>query len=450
MKTRILILTISVILLATTVYSQETEATRLLKEQNTEFIPEIVQLNEYVYTAVGYDGSNTSMVIGEDGIVIIDALRALGAAEKVAEEFRKITSKPVKALIYTHGHADHTGGASAFIGNSRDVMLIAREGFKEDQQERSPIETILIQRNARQFGRNLPPEDIINRGVAPGSTSTDRVGEGYIEPNFTFQDSMKITLAGMDFELYAADGETNDQLFVWCPGENALFAGDNYYKAFPNLYAIRGSQYRDVKAWGESVQKMSSFPVEYLVPGHTRPLIGKPVIYRNLQNYSSAILSVFQQTIDCMNKGYTLQQTVDHVKLPHSLVNQPNLQEFYGSVEWGVRSIYFHYVGWFDGNPTNLYPLSSEQEAKNIIELAGGETKIMMQLDKTVTEGNYQWGLQLADYLLQTDYEKTKVIETKIKLLRGLATQQINAPARNYYLSYAYELEERVKCGIMR
>ena len=72
--------------------------------------------------AVGYDGSNASMVVGEDGVVIIDALRALGAAEKVAVEFRNITSKPVKALIYTHGHQDHTGGTSALWGQVRGLQ----------------------------------------------------------------------------------------------------------------------------------------------------------------------------------------------------------------------------------------------------------------------------------------------------------------------------------------
>ena len=143
-----------------------------------------------------------------------------------------------------------------------------------------------------------------------------------------------------------------------------------------------------------------------------------------------------------MNKGYTLQQTVDSVKLADSLLNKPNLQEFYGSVPWGVRSVFLHYVGWFDGNPTNLYPLSSTSEADHIIELAGGENQVLTHLNKAVDEGNYQWGLQLADYLLESGYEKTKVINTKIALLRGLAAEQINAPARNYYLSYAYELEK--------
>lgn len=446
MKNKIFTLTIAVAIAATTSYSQETDATRHLKEQNQEFTPpEIIQVNENVYVAVGYDGSNAAMVVGEQGVVIIDALRALGAAEKVAEEFRKITSKPVNALVYTHGHPDHTGGTSAFIGKSRGVKIIAREGFKDEVKGSSPVEPILKKRSARQFGRNLPPEDIINRGVAPGSTPTDRVGEGYIEPNYTFQDSIKLTLAGIDFEFFAANGETNDQLFVWCPGLNTLFSGDNYYHSFPNLYAIRGSQYRDVKSWGESVQKMSTYPVEYLVPGHTRPLSGKENVHHNLKNYSSAILSVYQQTIDAMNKGYTLQQTVDSVRLPDSLQNKPNLQEFYGSVPWGVRSIFSHYVGWFDGNPTNLYPLDASDKAKKIIDLAGGEKKLLQHLNSAFKEGDYQWGLQLADYLLQTDYKRMKVTKIKIKLLRSLAAQQINAPARNYYLSYAYELEENTK-----
>ncbi|MBK8506729.1 MAG: alkyl/aryl-sulfatase [Saprospiraceae bacterium] len=413
-----------------------------LKGQSAEFTPEIVKLNENVYVAVGYDGSNASMVIGVDGVVIIDALRALGAAEKVAEQFREISRKPVKALIYTHGHEDHTGGASAFIEDSKDVQIIARVGFKDELQEHSPVEPILKQRNARQFGRDLLAKDVINRGVGPGNTSSDRVGKGYIAPNTTFNDSVFLTIAGIDIELYAANGETNDALFVWIPGLETLFTGDNYYKSFPNLYAIRGSQYRDVKSWGESIQKMNTFPVEYLVPGHTRPLSGNAAVHHNLENYSSAILSVYRQTIDAMNKGYTLQQTVDSVRLADSLINQPNLQEFYGSVPWGVRSIFLHYVGWFDGNPTNLYPLSSRQEAKYIIELAGGESKMLAQLNEAVKEGKYQWGLQLADYLLQIDFEPTIVISAKIKLLRNLAAQQINAPARNYYLAYSYEMEK--------
>lgn len=413
-----------------------------LRQQSDEFKPEIIRLTEDIYVAVGYDGSNTSMVIGDDGVVIIDALRSLGAAEKVAAEFHKITDKPVKALIYTHGHLDHTGGASAFIRKDGETTVIARTGFKEELQEHSPVEMVLKKRNARQFGRNLSDDEIINRGVAPGKTPSDRVGEGYIAPNYLFEDSLTIELAGLTFRLFAANGETNDQLFAWIPDLQVLFTGDNYYKSFPNLYAIRGSQYRDVKSWGESIQKMSSFPVEYLVPGHTRPVTGQSLVHQNLDHYSTAILSVYNQTIDAMNKGYTLQQTVDSVRLADSLQGQSNLQEFYGSVPWGVRSIFLHYVGWFDGNPTHLYPLSASMEAEYIAELAGGKQQLLQHLSDALKKAQYQWGLQLADYLLLTDFEATTVINYKIELLRSLANEQLNAPARNYYLSYATELEK--------
>ena len=413
-----------------------------LKAQSNEFVKEIIQLGERVYMGVGYDGSNASMIVGDNGVVIIDGLRGIGAGEELFKDFRKITDKPVKALIYTHGHGDHTGGASAFIENPAQTRIIARAHFKEELEGNSPVKKILIQRNIRQFGRDLGDEDIINRGVAAGRTPTDRAGKGYVPPNETFEDSLFLTIAGIDIELHAANGETNDELFVWLPKDKTLFTGDNYYKAFPNLYAIRGSRYRDVKSWGESVQKMSRLPVEHVVPGHTRPTSGKEKIHQDLSNYAEAILSVYQQTIDGMNQGLTVNELCAQVQLPAHLKEAENLQEFYGSVPWGVRSIFFHFVGWFDGNPTNLYPLPPKVEAEQIVKLAGGKDNIQKQYNEAFAEKNYQWCLQLSDYLLALDENDGKAKEMKIQALRKFAAMQINAPARNYYLSYAKEMAE--------
>ena len=412
-----------------------------LKAQSNEFKKELIQLGERVYMGVGYDGSNAGMIVGDDGIVIIDGLRGIGAAEELFADFRKITDKPVKALIYTHGHGDHTGGASAFIKDPSKTRIIARAHFKEELEGNSPVKKILIQRNIRQFGRDLPDEDIINRGVAAGRTPTDRAGKGYVPPNETFEESLSLTIAGIKIELQAANGETNDELFVWLPDDKTLFTGDNYYKAFPNLYAIRGSQYRDVKSWGESIQRMSELPVEHLVPGHTRPLSGKEKIHRNLTNYAEAILSVYNQTIEGMNQGLSVDELCAKVELPAHLKEAENLQEFYGSVPWGVRSIFFHFVGWFDGNPSQLYPLTPKVEAEQIVQLAGGTEKIKQQFNQAIQEKKYQWGMQLADYLLALDKNDAAAKQMKIQALEKAATTQINAPARNYYLSYAREME---------
>ena len=57
-------------------------------------------------------------------------------------------------------------------------------------------------------------------------------------------------------KLVHTPGETDDQLYVWLPEKRVLMPGDNFYRAFPNLYAIRGTPYRDVRKWISSLDEM--------------------------------------------------------------------------------------------------------------------------------------------------------------------------------------------------
>ena len=415
-----------------------------LKQHSSEFRKDLIKLSQRVYAAVGYDGSNTGVIIGDDGLIIVDSLRALGAAEELMADVRKITDKPVKAIIYTHSHHDHTGGASAFAANDNPEVY-ARANFVSLRGGKPPVLKALRARGIRQFGRDLPDEQLINRGVAAGRTPTDRVGKGYLKPTKTFANKkLELDIAGVKIHLVAAPGETDDQLYVWLPGEKALFTGDNYYKAFPNLYAIRGTTYRNVLKWGKSVQEMSELGAEILVPGHTRPLTGEKVISKSMANYGRAIMSVYDQTIKLINQGLTPDQIVEQVKLPEDLANEPNLRQYYGNVPFAVRSIFAGHLGWFDGNPSTLYPLSESEEAARIASLAGGADKLMQQLHQANAQGDHQWACQLADYLLALgDENKEEAVKQKIMALRALAKQQLNAPARNYYLSTAMELEKK-------
>ncbi len=107
------------LLLATPLIAQDDTATQRLTEQSKQFEEQIVQVADNVYTAVGFSVSNVSMIVGEDGLVVVDTGMVGEAAEKIAKEFRKLSDKPVKAIIYTHSHGDHTGGAPAFLGTER-------------------------------------------------------------------------------------------------------------------------------------------------------------------------------------------------------------------------------------------------------------------------------------------------------------------------------------------
>ena len=150
--------------------------------------------------------------------------------------------------------------------------------------------------------------------------------------------------------MISAVGETDDQIFVWLPEDQVLCCGDNYYGCWPNLYAIRGSQYRDIATWVDSLKEIMSYPSKAVLPGHTMPLIGEDRIKEVLGNFTSAIEFVLLETLDCMNAGMSESQTVEAVKLPEKYLNLPYLGEFYGTVEWSVRAVYNGYFGWFDGD----------------------------------------------------------------------------------------------------
>ncbi|ELS01831.1 alkyl sulfatase-like hydrolase [Xenococcus sp. PCC 7305] len=419
--------------------------TELLEQHSEQFKPEIIQITENIYTAVGYDGSNASLIVGETGSFIVDTLRATSAAEVVLAEFKKITDKPIEAIIYTHSHGDHIGGAKVFAQDFNPVIY-ARSNFAPEIRESSVIKARRV-RGARQFGRNLSDDEIINRGIAPARTPTVGVGEGFLPPTETFGDEkLAVTIAGIQVEMVAAPGETDDQLYVWLPELEVLFSGDNFYRAFPNLYAIRGTPYRDVQQWANSVAQMSQLGADYLVPGHTRPITGEPEIQEALANYSAAIQTVYEQTIAGINRGLTPDELVQEVQLPPELASQPYLIEFYGAVPWAVRSIFTGYLGWFDGNPANLFALPPEAEAQRMVELAGGSELFLAEIKTSLDQEDYQWVLQLADHSIRLGgASAVEAKKLKIQALRALAEQQVNAPARNYYLSVANELEAELE-----
>jgi uncharacterized sulfatase len=250
---------------------------------------------------------------------------------------------------------------------------------------------------------------------------------------------LPLEIAGVKLELVAAPGETEDQLYVWLPEKKVLLCGDNYSNTFPNLYAIRG-HYRSPSQWADSLEKMLAEGPEYLIPGHTLPLSGGDSVRQVLSDYRDAIRYVLDRTLEGMNEGLTPDKLVETVELPADLADKPYLEQTYGTVPWTVRGIYAAYLGWFDGNPTNIFPLSPVEESHRIAKLAGGEDALLGAARDALTGGDYQWASQLADYCIALKFETEEAKALKAKALTALAEEQINVNARYYYLSVAKEL----------
>ena len=175
---------------------------------------------------------------------------------------------------------------------------------------------------------------------------------------------------------------------------------------------------------------------------HLLPVIGENAVRDIVTDYRDAVQFVHDKTVEGMNKGLTPDELVEYVELPNHLADKDYLQPFYGHVGWGVRSIFNGYLGWFDGNPTNLFRLAPKAEAERIARLAGGADQLTAAANAAIESDDPQWAAQLADYLIALETAGRQPQQIKAKALTMLASKQVNALARNYYLTVARELAE--------
>ena len=414
-----------------------------LKDHSAEFTKEVIEVTDGVHMAIGFALANAMMVEGEDSNIIIDTTGTVETAREVKEIFQSINPNPISAIIYTHNHGDHVYGASVFAEESDPEIYAHSSTGKYISRVIGILRPIISSRSGKMFGNILPNEHVENNGIGPFlEIGKDGRTPGLLYPTKVFEDQLEFEVSGIKVVLYHAPGETNDQLFVWLPEKKALFPGDNFYKTFPNLYTIRGTPYRDLAGWVSSLDKMRYLEPEHLIPSHTRPISGKQDIYEKLTTYRDGIQYVHDQTIRMMNQGMGPDEIAEKISLPKHLGDSPFLKEFYGSPEWSARNVFSGYLGWFDGNPSNLKPLPKAEEANNLISIAGGWDNLFKIAEESFKNENYQWALQLTDYLLLSKPDNKESIVLRMSCLKALGEKESNPNSRYYYLSSAALLDE--------
>jgi alkyl sulfatase BDS1-like metallo-beta-lactamase superfamily hydrolase len=409
-----------------------------------EFDREIIKVAEGVYCAVGYGLANSILIEGKDSLVVVDVLESNEAARKLKADFDKISNKPIAALIYTHNHTDHTSGGEGFVQEQQvfEVYAHATTATLIDQQV-NLLRPITTRRAMRMFGNALAdrPDLHVNCGIGHRLELDGESTMTTYRPTITFDKRMQVKISGVDIELIHAPGETSDQIFVWLPAQRALICADNLYRAFPNLYTIRGTPYRDVAEWMRSLDIIREIAPDVLIPCHSRPVAGKAEILSITTAYRDAIQFVHDQTIRNLNKGLGPEEAAEVVRLPPHLAQHPYLQEYYGKAEWSVKNIFNGYLGFFDGNPTHLHPLPPIEKAGKIAALAGGEKRLQERCLQALKAKEYQWALELSDYLLRLDPRNREAREIRRSCLLALGARESNPNARHYYYTTALEMD---------
>ncbi len=301
----------------------------------------VYQVAENFYVAVGYGQSNVAMVVGTDGVLIVDCLETEEHARHALADLRTFSDKPIKALIYSHSHPDHISGVRAIVDPAAiergDVEIYAHERLLTGIRGNPSLGLMPPLRLAYTFGLGLErgPQGWVETGLG---TQFGIGTTGFLPPTTVFQGSLDIHVAGINVQLHEAPSESDDEIVLWFPDHGVLDVVDVIQgESFCNLYALRGAV-RDPLQWMRAIDLLRTFDAEALIFGHGRPIAGRDEVRDLLTSYRDAIQWVHDQTVRLAARGLTPDELVDEIaELPPRLRDHPWLGEFYGTVKQTVR-----------------------------------------------------------------------------------------------------------------
>lgn len=392
---------------------------------------EALKVNDAIYQAIGF--SNTFMITTSGGNVIVDTSMGL-MAPKHHKLLTKVSDAPIRYIILTHGHGDHTGGVGQW--KQPDTEIITHRLFPEFLAYQNRLTGYFNRNNAAQFNFDLGRLEILSR-----SRKT-------VKPTITFDDEYEFELGGVKFEIFHTPGETYDHLTVWIPQYKAAFTGDNFYDSFPNIYTLRGTQPRWALDYIASLNKVLALQPEIVLPSHGMPVVGSEEVARRLTQYRDAIQYVHDETVKGMNEGKDVYTLMREIKLPAEL----DVGEAYGKVSWSVRGIYDGYVGWFDANPASMYAAAPNAADADLVELAGGAAPVAEKARQVIVAGDPVRAVRLADAALAHDPDSREALEVKLLAFKALQEQSRNS-LEHAWLGYGVrtaqkrldELEEKAE-----
>lgn len=418
-----------------------------LKQHTQHFVQKLYKVADNVYSAVGWQLGNVVMIEAPEGLIIVDTGESVSESRKIMAELRKVSDKPVKAVVYTHFHPDHINGVQAFVSPeqvaSGEVQIYAHETLLANVvAQGAQVGPILGVRSAYSFGAFLKPADTqdMNGGIGPIAKAEPST---FIAPTVTFKDRLDTTIAGLPVQFFHAPSEAPDEIVLYLPNNKLLISAEvDQGPTLPNIHTLRGTKFRDPVQWVASLDLLRSLKAEHMVPLHGRPISGADKVEEVLRMTRDGIAYIHDQTVRWMNKGLTPDELVEKVKLPPHLAGYtPYLREYYGTVKHSVRQIYNGYLGWFQGDPVDLDPVPPKDKAQRLIALMGGREKVLLAAGEAYLKGDYQWAAELAGYAIRVDQEDKLARDIKARSFRKLGYASMNINWRNWYLTSAMELE---------
>jgi len=402
-----------------------------------------------VYCPAGLLG-NSTIIEGDDGLIVYDTGVNMEAGEVIAAEIRKISDKPVKAIFYSHHHTDHYNGAAAIVDPAEveagNVEIYAWSNFAAEMTNEFG-ELIARQSMGSGYygGAFLAPEDKHHHGIGTVPTGG---APGYIPPTTLLSEDTTVTIAGVEIRVFYTGGEAISEFGLHLPGLDMIAIADEFFTGIPNLHTIRGSKPRIPDNYLKALQRVLDVRPEWLVGSHIMPIQGKAAIVDHVTKYSDALKYLWDQSVRLINKGYTPVELQHALKeFPEEVTDPPYTVPMYGTPFTMVPEFFTGWVSWFTGDSTDLFPSPNGKKAERLTALMGGVEAVLDAAKADHAAGDHQLAAELAQIALRADPDNQDARLVKAAALRARGYQEINPIARSWYLTGALELEGAVDPG---
>ena len=406
-----------------------------------------------IYQIRGTDLASLSFIRGKTGWIVYDVLTTKEAAAQSLKFFQQNVPKggdlPIVAMLYSHSHADHFGGARAIQDAYPEVKVFGSKNItKETVDENVLAGNAMSRRAAYQYGATLGRNDhgIVDAALAKGLSSGEIT---YVTPDYelNLKDEVEtLTIDGLEMVFLDASGtEAPSEMVTYIPSMKALWTGEVTYQGMHNIYTLRGAKVRDALKWSKKINKMIDMwgdDVEVLFASHSAPIWTTEEIVDYLKMQRDAYGFTHNQTLRLANNGYVLQDMGDKIYevMPESIRKTWHTNGYHGTYSHNARAVYNMYLGYFDMNPANLNPLPIKSESAKFVEYMGGAKAILKKAKKDFAAGEYRFVATALNKVVQADPDNLRARAMLADAFEQMGYQAEGAGWRNIYLTGAQEL----------
>jgi len=405
-----------------------------------------------VYQVRGLDIANMTLIEGDAGVIVVDTLTSIeGARAAMALYFRHRGERPVVAVIFTHTHTDHWGGARGVLDDETlaagRVPIIAPNLFMEHAVSENIIAGPAMLRRAQyQFGPFLakgPRGQVdcgLGKSMAAGSVALLRPTDLIIATGD------KRIIDGVEFEFQMApNSEAPAEMHFFIPRYKLLNLAENCTHNFHNLLPFRGADVRDALAWSKYLNealRMWGGKADAMCGQHHWPVWGRERIDTMIRQQRDLYKFAHDQTVRLMNHGLTASEIAETIRLPESLEGAWHTRGYYGHIRHNVKAIYQKYLGWYDANPVHLDPLPPAAAGKKYVDYMGGADALLMRARQDFANGEFRFVAEAVSHLVFADPDNQAARALLADTFEQLGYAAESSTWRNAYLFGAQELRQ--------